>query len=338
VDGLQTAAPIVIQVTAGSQSPVVMIRQPGRVPLRLVLGEAIVEIGRDCSGLVLTDPQISRRHLSLQVADGAVRVTDLGSRNGTFVNGRRIWGPHSLGRGERVQLGGSSIALWERAPAGAQTRTDEPGTTSIDMVAAAAAADPPDLTALPADPGTLTIVLSGIEESTRRAAELGTGRWESILDMHNAIVRRHLSRYEGIEIKAHADGFAIGFASPGQALAFAVAVQRALHALARSRPADTVRVRAGAHAAELVVAEDGDLVGRPIVIASLVANAARGGEILVTGIVRGLLESGGDVQFGAARLVALKDCRDHLVHPVLWAPRSSPSRTTQQFSRRRGIA
>jgi class 3 adenylate cyclase len=336
VDGLQTAAPIVIQVTAGNQSPVVMIRQPGRVPLRLVLGDALVEVGRDCPGLVLTDPRISRRHLSLQAMAGTVRVTDLGSRNGTFVNGTRIRESHLLARGERVQLGGSTISLLEGTSPAVEGPSDVPRATSIELVAAAAVADPPDFTALSTEPGTLTIVLSGIEESTRRAAELGTGRWESILEMHNAIVRRHVSRYEGLEIKARGDGFAIGFPSARRALAFAVGVQRALNSLARSRPADTVRVRTGAHAAELVVGDDGDLVGRPIVIASLVANAARGGEILVTGIVRGLLESRGDVQFGAARLVALKGCRQHLVHPVLWAPRPSPS--TQQFSDRKGIA
>jgi class 3 adenylate cyclase len=332
VDGLQTAAPIVIQVTASSQSPVVMIRQPGRVPLRLVLGDALVEVGRDCPGLVLTDPRISRRHLSLQAIAGTVRVTDLGSRNGTFVNGTRIREPHVLARGERVQLGGSTIAVIEDRSIAAQTPADELYATSIDLVAAAAAANPPDFAALPTEPGTLTIVLSGIEEPTRRAAELGTGRWESILEMHNAVVRRHASRHEGLEIKALGDGFAIGFPSARQALAFAVAVQRALQALARSRPADTVRVRTGAHAVELVVGDDGDLIGRPIVIASLVANAARGGEILVTGIVRGLLESRGDVQFGAARLVALKGCREHLVHPVLWAPRSSPSQPHEKFA------
>jgi class 3 adenylate cyclase len=275
--------------------------------------------------LVLTDPQISRRHLSLQVADGTLWVTDLGSRNGTFVDGRRIQGTHLLAHGERVRLGRATITVCETPPTGAWTPAEESGATPIDLVATAAAADPPDFTALPADPGTLTVVFSDIEEPRRRAAQVGPSRWTTILETQNAIVRRLISRYDGLEINASGGGFAIGFLNPLQALSFAVDVQRALHALARSRPADTVRLRAGAHTAELVVDDDGDVVGRPMVIASLVANAARGGEILVTGIVRELLEPRGDVQFGAARLVALRGCRDHLVHPVQWAPWSPRS-------------
>jgi DNA-binding NtrC family response regulator len=40
--------------------------------------------------LVLADAQVSRRHTSFDVVDGALRVTDLGSTNGTFVNGARV--------------------------------------------------------------------------------------------------------------------------------------------------------------------------------------------------------------------------------------------------------
>src|SRR5689334_19143082 len=40
--------------------------------------------------LKLTDPAVSRRHLALEVSEHGLRLTDLGSTNGTFVNGVRV--------------------------------------------------------------------------------------------------------------------------------------------------------------------------------------------------------------------------------------------------------
>src|SRR6266498_295244 len=40
-------------------------------------------------GVRLADPTVSRRHAALELAGGALRITDLGSRNGTWVNGLR---------------------------------------------------------------------------------------------------------------------------------------------------------------------------------------------------------------------------------------------------------
>jgi class 3 adenylate cyclase len=328
VDGLQTTAGIVPHVTAGSHSLVtVVIRQPGRVPLRLLLGGPAMEVGRDCRGLLLTDPRISRRHLSLQEAAGTVRVTDLGSTNGTLVDGAPLHGTHVLAPGEVVQLGASTIVLSPDSPDspdsphGRATADADRPMTSIELVAAASVVDPPDFAALPADAGTLTLVFSDIEGSTRRAVELGVDRWDAVLEMHHAVVRRHVDRIGGSELKSHGDGFMLSFPNARRALSCMVDVQRALHALARSRPADAVRVRVGVHTGEVIVDDDGDLFGRPAAIAWRVAEAARGGEILASGIVRELVEPSGDVEFGPARMVTLRGFRrEHLVHPVPWAP------------------
>ena len=308
-------------MTGSSQSLIVVVRQPGRVPLRLQLGGAAIEIGRDCPGLVLTDPRISRRHLSLQAMAGTVRVTDLGSRNGTFVGEARIHGTHLLAPGDSLRLGVCTVTLVgdETATQGEPALTPGAvGATSLEMLAAPVSLIPIDMHALPEHTATLTIVCSDIADAARRAAELGTERWDSALEMHTAVVRRFASRHEGLELRAHRDGFLHGFPRPGDALAFVVDVQRALHALARSRPADTVRVRGGAHTAELIVGHDGELLGGALVIAALVGSAARSGEFLVTGIVRDLLAPRAAVHFGPPRLVTLRGCRQHVVHPVQW--------------------
>lgn len=311
VDQLHTTAFIVVAVTSRRQW-IVLVEQPGRTPLRLLLGETALEVGRDCAGLVLTDPQISRRHLSLQLRGDTVRVADLGSRNGTFVDGTRISGMHRLGRGESVRFGASTISLW-----------------AASSITSVAAREPLDIAALPTDLGSLTVVRSDIDNAARLAIGLGADRWEAVLETHNATVRTQASRHGGRELEARAAEHLHGFASADHAISFLIDLYRALQLLAKSRPADTAPARAGVHAAELLVGDDGELVGQQVTIASVLAGAARGGEILVTGIVRELVEVRNDFQFGPPRLVALDGVtREHLVHPVLWAPR--PTQTTYQ--------
>ncbi len=69
-------------------------------------------VGRDRDmELVLADELVSRRHARVSPgADGAI-VEDLGSRNGTFVNGNQIHGPTRLEPGDQLQLGVTLLEL-----------------------------------------------------------------------------------------------------------------------------------------------------------------------------------------------------------------------------------
>ena len=70
--------------------PTVRVVQPNRTQLYLVISEPLV-IGRECDGLLLADEKVSRQHLRLAPGEGGgVMVTDLGSTNGTTVNGAAI--------------------------------------------------------------------------------------------------------------------------------------------------------------------------------------------------------------------------------------------------------
>src|SRR4051812_42090905 len=63
-------------------------------------------VGRDPSaGIVIDDPESSRRHASLSVEGSTVTVEDLGSTNGTFVNGERLTAPRELSGSEKVRVG-----------------------------------------------------------------------------------------------------------------------------------------------------------------------------------------------------------------------------------------
>src|SRR4051812_22603895 len=60
----------------------------------------------------LEDGKVSRRHAKILVEDGQARICDLGSRNGTIVNGDRIEGEAILLPGDRFQIG-ETTALYE---------------------------------------------------------------------------------------------------------------------------------------------------------------------------------------------------------------------------------
>src|SRR5438477_12932246 len=53
-------------------------------------GRILVGQSPACS-VRLADPSVSRRHAALELVSGALRVTDLGSTNGTWVNGLRVY-------------------------------------------------------------------------------------------------------------------------------------------------------------------------------------------------------------------------------------------------------
>jgi class 3 adenylate cyclase len=96
--------------------PVVEIRQPDQPPL-FVSVRGPLEIGRECRGVLLADPQVSRRHLVIDTADGAVSVADLGSTNGSTIDGVPLRAPTLLGPGQVVRCGETTIRLDAPVPA-----------------------------------------------------------------------------------------------------------------------------------------------------------------------------------------------------------------------------
>jgi hypothetical protein len=70
-----------------------------------------VVIGREGADLTIADPELSRHHARIRPVDGGVEIEDLGSTNGTFVNGERVAGPVRITTGASMDVGDSRIAL-----------------------------------------------------------------------------------------------------------------------------------------------------------------------------------------------------------------------------------
>jgi pSer/pThr/pTyr-binding forkhead associated (FHA) protein len=84
---------------------------PPHPPLRVEPGrEVVLGRGADCD-LHIPSAQASRRHAVVCWRDGAVVVRDLGSTNGTLVNGAKISGDCALEPGDRIDIAGSSLTF-----------------------------------------------------------------------------------------------------------------------------------------------------------------------------------------------------------------------------------
>jgi hypothetical protein len=85
------------------------------------LTKDVVTIGRDITNdIVINDPEVSRHHLRFTKVASGYNIEDLGSTNGTFINGQRISGSKPLNNGDMIGLGETVTLGYEmvRGPSG----------------------------------------------------------------------------------------------------------------------------------------------------------------------------------------------------------------------------
>jgi hypothetical protein len=112
-------------------------------------------IGREGCDITLSDPDVSRRHAAIQIMAGEISIEDLGSTNGTFVNGEAISERRELRGGDEVRIGSTVWRL--RTPVAATRLSDVPTEMSAasqpTTLRPAATPEPaPEQTPAPAEP------------------------------------------------------------------------------------------------------------------------------------------------------------------------------------------
>jgi pSer/pThr/pTyr-binding forkhead associated (FHA) protein len=107
----------------------IQILEPGH-PSRVEKIDTELEVGRDCEGMLVDDPTVSRRHITLNPTEVGLVVVDMGSANGTFIDGERMGDPIVLHPGSRLRLGETEIVVHE----GRATEAGHEGASGAEVV------------------------------------------------------------------------------------------------------------------------------------------------------------------------------------------------------------
>jgi class 3 adenylate cyclase len=145
--------------------------------------------------------------------------------------------------------------------------------------------------------GTVTLLFTDIEGSTRLLQELG-GSYEQLLMEHRRLLRTCVQEHRGVVVDTQGDAFFVAFARAQDALAAAVATQRA-HAAHDWNPPNSIRVRMAVHTGEPARVGEG-LVGLAVHRAARICAAGHGGQILLSSTTRDIVRD--DLPPGVALL------------------------------------
>ncbi len=125
-----------------------------------------------------------------------------------------------------------------------------------------------------------TFMFTDIEGSTTLVEAMGDEVWQGVLRWHDETLRSSFAEHKGEEVVATGDGFFVGFDSPDEALACAVAIQRKLDEHRRLH-GFAPKVRIGVHAAGATQVGR-NFTGKGVHEAARIAALAAGGEIVAS--------------------------------------------------------
>lgn len=147
-----------------------------------------------------------------------------------------------------------------------------------------------------------TVLFTDIVGSTQKALELGDTGWRHLLENHNELVRKELTRYRGREIKTTGDGFFATFDGPARAIKCACAISESVRQLG-------IEVRTSLHTGECEILGE-DLGGVAVHIGARVLSYADASEVLVSSTVKSLV-AGSGIQFKNKGKFVLKGIPDN---------------------------
>jgi len=166
--------------------------------------------------------------------------------------------------------------------------------------------------------GTVTIMFTDMEGSTNLLSTRGFTESHEIMKAYESIIDEKVAEHAGRRIKGLGDGLMVSFGSSRHGVECALEIQKAIAEYSRQNPERKIRIRIGLNTGE-VVEEGGDIFGAAVNVAARVAGKAKGGEILVSDVVRALVGPLAEIKFdykGAYKLKGFPDrWRIHKVTP-----------------------
>ena len=135
-----------------------------------------------------------------------------------------------------------------------------------------------------------TVLFTDTVGSTRQSAERGDEAWRAVLDSHDRIARGLIDEHEGRVVKSTGDGLLVTFEAPSQGVACALSLRNALAGIG-------IEIRAGLHAGEIELHDDGEISGIAVNLAARVEPRAGDGEIWASSTVRDMMLGGGGAAF-----------------------------------------
>ncbi|GAC1639524.1 MAG: hypothetical protein NVS4B9_32360 [Ktedonobacteraceae bacterium] len=136
--------------------------------------------------------------------------------------------------------------------------------------------------------GTITLLFTDIEGSTRLLQQLGRAKYASLLTESRDLLRQTFESWHGTIVDTQGDAFFVAFTRASDAIAAAIEAQRlfATHVF----PGDvTVRIRMGIHTGEPQVSDEG-YVGLDVHRGARIMGAGHGGQVLLSRTTRDLVE------------------------------------------------
>jgi class 3 adenylate cyclase len=170
----------------------------------------------------------------------------------------------------------------------------------------------------PAPDGTVTIEFCDVSGFTELTERHGDQEAQRLLAAYFGIVRAQIRAHGGHEVKCQGDEAMIAFGGAAQAVRCAVGIQRAL--AERNALAETaIRAHIGLHTGE-AIRDRGDFLGRTVILASRITDAAHPDEILVSAVLRELAAGSEGLSFGDPRTVELQGVSEpQQLFPVRWS-------------------
>jgi pilus assembly protein CpaF len=166
--------------------------------------------------------------------------------------------------------------------------------------------------------GTVTIMFTDMEGSTNLLSTRGFTESHEIMKAYETIIDEQVAEHAGRRIKGLGDGLMVSFGSSRHGVECALDIQQAINEYSKQNPERKIRIRIGLNTGE-VVEEAGDIFGAAVNVAARVAGKAKGGEILVSDVVRQLVGPLAEIKFdyrGAYKLKGFPDrWRLHKVTP-----------------------